>query len=137
MNAIGLQMERLLTESAIGGVDTMTPVDPWTQYGPAGILLLAFSGAITVLWRWAAPLIAAWVLSRVALTDAVRRTHEETSAANELRFRQSLETFQQIQKHVEHLDKRVDRIAHVIGGNCGKGEMLDSDDEIKSTEHGT
>jgi len=86
MNAIGLQVERLLTESAIGGIETMPPVDAWSQYGPAGILLLAFSGAITVLFRWASPLVADWIRSRIALTDAVRKSLEETSASNALRW---------------------------------------------------
>jgi hypothetical protein len=86
MNAIGLQVERLLSEAAIGGVETMPPVDAWQQYGPAGILLAAFAGAIAILFRWASPLVADWIRSRIALTDAVRKSLEETSAANALRW---------------------------------------------------
>jgi hypothetical protein len=129
---VGLTLERVLCESAIGGVETMPSADPWTQYGPAGILLAAFSGAIAILFRWASPLVAEWIKSRIALTDSVRKTHEETAAANSIRFEQILTTFAQIQAHFEHSDKRIDKIYRVIRSNCGRGEE-DSDEEITET----
>ena len=127
MNAIGLQVERLLTESAIGGVETMPPVDLWSQYGPAGILLAAFFGAITVLFRWAAPLVSAWVLSRVALTDAVRKSLEETSAANALRW----ELVEQNQRAILEVSRLMWERMHRF---CGKE---DSDPDFPAPTEGT
>ncbi|RPI73828.1 MAG: hypothetical protein EHM42_15950 [Planctomycetaceae bacterium] len=54
----------------------------------------------------------------------MRKSHEETAAANSIRF-------EQIQKHFEHVDGRVDKIYEVIKHNCGKG-LLESDSEMKS-----
>ena len=132
-----LTISRTLTTAVLTQAAPMPQADPWTQYGPAGALLTAFAIALTAIFRWAGPLVSSWVTSRIALTDSVRKTHEETAVETRMRIEQIFETMEKIQTHIEHNDKRIDRIAHVIAGNCGRGESLDSDDEIKTPEHGT
>jgi hypothetical protein len=122
MNALAINLERMLCESAISGVDTMPTPDPWTQYGPAGALLVAFTMGITVLFRWAAPLVSAWVLSRVALAESMRKTHEDTAAENRLRF-------ESIERHIGAMHERLDKIGHKIKENCARAAE-DSDDEL-------
>ncbi len=124
-----IAIQEMLTRSIIGAGDTaMGPTEfGWVEFaaknwGLGAVVLGLFGWSTVRLAGWAAPRVDRWLEKRNTLIEALQ---ERTVKA--------LDGQEEIKESVVRIDRRVDRIASVIGRNCGKTEPPDSDTELGKT----
>ncbi len=124
-----IAIQEVLTRSIIGAGETpaMGQEFGWVEFvgknwGLGAVVLGLFGWSTVKLAGWAGPRIDRWLEKRNSLVEKI-----------EDRVVRALDGQEEIKESVTRIDRRVDRIASVIGRNCGKTEPPDSDTELGKT----
>lgn len=124
-----IAIQELLARSAIGAGETaMGPGEfGWVEFaaknwGLGAVVLGLFGWSTVRLAGWLAPRVDRWIEKRNSLVEKI-----------EDRVVRALDGQEEIKESVVRIDRRIDRVASVIGRNCGKAEPPDSDTELGKT----